>query len=783
VDAVEQVHTLPVREQTRPPPATRQLPIPLQPCATVSTDARTDRRLAHRARRSWEGSAWSSGGGTGKGRCYEAARSQYPPMPLTGGARFAGLTIERLLGAGPTGEVYLVEHPSLPRPHALKILAPDICADAAFRERFTSEADLAASLVHRHVVRVYERGDRKARLWILMDYVNGSDVGRLLQERHANGMPMRNVLPVVTAVARALDYAHQRGLLHRDVKPSNILLTEPHDGRRQIFLTDFGIEPGVDHLGGFAAPEQLAGETLDGRADQYALAATASFLLTGSAPSQHPDSTAAIGRELAAAPIRVATMPPELRSVDSALSRALSTNPDERFATCVDFADALAGRAGNEETAAKPTPPRENTSRSEGPAFYPLPTRARSQRRPSRTVIVAVSVVAAVLLGLGVFGGVQLGHSRHTVAPSAARTTQSAGPASVPVSSSAAAAAVPGCGDVNAVVASMSTRDKLAQLLMVGVTGAADARAVVATQHVGGIFIGSWTDLSMLNDGVLDAIAGSGPLPLAVSVDEEGGRVSRLSSLIGASPSPRVLAQTQTPEQVYQLALDRGRKMRTLGITIDFAPVVDVTDAPADTVIGDRSFSDQPAVVAQFAGAYARGLRDAGVLPVLKHFPGHGRASGDSHAGAVVTPPLDDLQNADLVPYRTLVGQGPVGVMIGHLQVPGLTGSDPASLSRTAVELLRNGTGYGGPPFNGPVFTDDLSSMKAISDRYGVADAVLRALQAGADTALWVTTTEVPVVLDRLQAAVAGGELSMTSVDASVLRMATAKALNSHCSR
>ena len=114
----------------------------------------------------------------------------------------------------------------------------------------------------------------------------------------------------------------------------------------------------------------------------------------------------------------------------------------------------------------------------------------------------------------------------------------------------------------------MSTRDKLAQLLMVGVNDAADARAVVDGHHVGGIMIGSWTDLSMVSDGSLTDIAdGRGPLPLAVSVDEEGGRVSRLSTLIGTQPSARVLAQTQTPEQVYAIALQRGQAMRSLGIT------------------------------------------------------------------------------------------------------------------------------------------------------------------------------------------------------------------------
>jgi beta-N-acetylhexosaminidase len=327
----------------------------------------------------------------------------------------------------------------------------------------------------------------------------------------------------------------------------------------------------------------------------------------------------------------------------------------------------------------------------------------------------------------------------------------------------------------------MSTRDKLAQLLMVGVTGAADARAVADSQHVGGIMVNSSSDKSMLSDGSLAEIASSAtPLPLAVSVDEEGGRVSRLSGLIGSQPSARVLAQTSTPEQVYAIALQRGQAMRRLGITVDFAPVVDVTAAGDDTVIGDRAFGSDAMTVTDYAGAYARGLRDAGVLPVLKHFPGHGNASGDSHAEGVVTPPLAELQASDLVPYRTLTTQAPVGVMVGHMQVPGLTGSDPASLSPAAYALLRSGD-YGGAPFNGPVFTDDISSMRAITDRYGVPDAALRALQAGADAALWVSTAEVPAVLDRLETALAAGELTQSRVDQSVLRMAAVKGPSPRC--
>lgn len=389
--------------------------------------------------------------------------------------------------------------------------------------------------------------------------------------------------------------------------------------------------------------------------------------------------------------------------------------------------------------------------------------------------VLSMAALSALLVGCGSSAN---GNPHESEAPKS-KPSAAAAPAPAP-----GGAPQPACGDGEALLAGMSDRDKLAQLLTVGVKDAADARAVVANQHVGGIMIGSWTDLSMMSDGSLHEIANSAaPLPLAVTVDEEGGRVSRLSPLIGEQPSARVLAKSHTPDEVYGIALERGRKMRGLGITVDFAPVVDVTSAPDDSVIGDRSFGADPATVTDYAGAYARGLRDAGVLPVLKHFPGHGRGSGDSHtSGVVVTPPLPDLQNTDLVPYRTLTTAAPVAVMVGHLEVPGLTGPDPASLSPAAYALLRSGD-YGGPPFNGPVFTDDLSSMKAISEHYGVPEAVLRGLQAGADNALWVTTDEVPAVLDRLEKALASGELSKSNVDASVLRMAGMKGPNHQCGR
>ena len=202
--------------------------------------------------------------------------------------------------------------------------------------------------------------------------------------------------------------------------------------------------------------------------------------------------------------------------------------------------------------------------------------------------------------------------------------------------------------------------------------------------------------------------------------------------------------------------------MRKLGITVDFAPDVDVTDEPDDTVIGDRSFGSDPAEGHRIrrgvrpGSARRRGAAGAQALPRPR--PRIGRLA---HRRRSRTPPLAQLQNDDLVPYRTLMTPAPVAVMVGHLQVPGLTGDDPASLNRAAVHLLRTGPGTTAPAFDGPVFSDDLSSMAAIKDHYGVAEAVLRTLQAGTDIALWVTTDEVPAVLDRLEKAVAAGELTM----------------------
>ncbi len=273
-------------------------------------------------------------------------------MPLSDGTKFAGYTIERQLGSGGMGEVYLVQHPRLPRQDALKVLRSSISADADYIERFNREADLASKLWHPNIVRIHDRGKYRGRLWISMDYVDGTDAAHLLQE-YPEGLPTERALGIISDVAAALDYAHNMGLLHRDVKPANILLAQT--GERRALLADFGVARDVadGDAGGltatnmtvgtaaYAAPEQLMGLDVDGRADQYSLAATAYHLLTGGHLFAHTNPAVVIGQHLNAPPPAIGEARADLARFEPVLTRALAKDPNQRYATCGEFARAL----------------------------------------------------------------------------------------------------------------------------------------------------------------------------------------------------------------------------------------------------------------------------------------------------------------------------------------------------------------------------------------------------------------------------------------------------------
>lgn len=305
-------------------------------------------------------------------------------------------------------------------------------------------------------------------------------------------------------------------------------------------------------------------------------------------------------------------------------------------------------------------------------------------------------------------------------------------------------------------LAGLSPRDRLAQLVMAGLDPANEAAATLAVtvDKVGAVFIGG-SATRLLTDGRLPALRAKSGVPLLTAVDEEGGRVQRIDTLDGPMPSARRVAATMSPQQVIALAERRGQQLLARGVVMDLAPVADVSTAAADTVIGDRAFGGDASTVSTYAGAYAEGLRRAGVIPVLKHFPGHGNATGDSHQGLVRTPPLAALEAHDLLPYERLLSQGVPVVMLGHLDVPGLTDGLPATLSPAAYQLLREKYG-----FTGVAMTDDLGAMRAVTDQYSLPEAVAKAIRAGADLALWSAPSPVGPVLDRLERGVRTGELS-----------------------
>ena len=370
-------------------------------------------------------------------------------MPLADGQEIAGYTIVRSLGAGGMGEVYLARHPRLPRYDALKVLSATVCADSEYRVRFNREADMAATLWHPHIVEVHDRGDVDGQLWISMDYVDGTDAHRLLQERYPDGMPPNEVVRIVTAVGEALDYAHERGLLHRDVKPANILMANPGTSNERIMLADFGIARRIgdtSNLTGtnmtvgtvaYAAPEQLKGEPIDGRVDQYALAATAFQLLTGTPPFQHSNPAVVISQHLTADPPAIGTRRPELSDLGPALDKALAKSPHDRFDKCIDFARALGHRTGFTDPGVAAAARLPGSAAHEVDASEPTmlaqsvsgPRHAKPEGKPRRRLVLP-AVIAVTVIALAAIAFVLFDRSRDR--PAESKPTQATPSAAAP---------------------------------------------------------------------------------------------------------------------------------------------------------------------------------------------------------------------------------------------------------------------------------------------------------------------------------------------------------------
>jgi len=410
----------------------------------------------------------------------------------------AGYTIESVLGVGGMGVVYKAKNPQLPRSDALKVLTTSIQGDGQFRERFLREANVAATLDHPNIVAVYSRGETEGgQLWIAMQYVAGTDAD---QEVRSGRMSPARAARIITEVAKALDYAHRRGIMHRDVKPANFLLAnaeDPGDDER-VFLADFGIARAFDdaaHLTtdgsvmasiAYAPPEALSGQHVDSRADVYSLACSFFVLLTGRTPyGGLPGGIAAIAAahvtgEIPRVTDRVPTLPWALNEV---IARGMAKDPNARYQTAREFAAAATAAVAGTSPAQRPPgqlpppgaqswPPRQPTPPSgvltypsgqfSGP-YPPAPPRgpqphqmaaphppAPAQQSSRKRRLVIAGAVTAVVTAIVVVASIMLAGKPGSPAYTPQSFTHAHG--STEITSAPTAVAALGPGDADAVL-------------------------------------------------------------------------------------------------------------------------------------------------------------------------------------------------------------------------------------------------------------------------------------------------------------------------------------------
>ncbi|MFB8001010.1 serine/threonine-protein kinase [Nocardia sp. NPDC056000] len=279
-------------------------------------------------------------------------------MQFAQGSVVSGYVIERELGSGGMGTVYLARHPRLDRFDALKVLSAERSGDAGFRSGFFREAEIAARLQHPNLVTIHDRGEQDGRLWIAMQYIAGTDLAGLLRQ---GPLDIERALRILDETAAGLDEIHRAGLLHRDVKPANILIAASNGGAERVLVTDFGIARAADDSAtlsahgtvgtlAYAAPEQLAGDTVDHRADVYALGCTLYQMLTGTVPFRREGAGAIIYAHLHDPPPLVSQHDSALpKALDRVIASAMAKQPGDRFESCGAFAaaarDAVYGRA------------------------------------------------------------------------------------------------------------------------------------------------------------------------------------------------------------------------------------------------------------------------------------------------------------------------------------------------------------------------------------------------------------------------------------------------------
>jgi beta-N-acetylhexosaminidase len=321
----------------------------------------------------------------------------------------------------------------------------------------------------------------------------------------------------------------------------------------------------------------------------------------------------------------------------------------------------------------------------------------------------------------------------------------------------------------------MTLDEKIGQMIIAGIDGYEmneNEKGLIQNYHIGGFIlfgrnIESPEQLRELNNTIKSANSES-RIPLILSVDEEGGRISRIPKAIKNLPTNKVIGKINNEEFSYEIGLLLAEKVKAFGFNMNFAPVLDINSNPKNPVIGDRAFGSKPEVVRDLGVQTMMGIKSAGVVPVVKHFPGHGDTSVDSHVGLPsVDHDLERLNSFELIPFEKAINIGAECVMVAHILLPKIDADNPASLSSAVItNILRKQLNFGGV-----VITDDMT-MGAITKNYDLASAAVQAVKAGNDIILVAHKYEnVLFTFHTLNKAVLDGIIEEERIDQSVYRI------------
>ena len=328
-------------------------------------------------------------------------------------------------------------------------------------------------------------------------------------------------------------------------------------------------------------------------------------------------------------------------------------------------------------------------------------------------------------------------------------------------------------------IENMTLDEKIGQMITVGIDGYTvndKTKELIVDKKVGGVIlfkdnINDSNQLLQLINNIKD-INSKNKIPLFISIDEEGGRVSRLPKEIKKLPSNEVIGNINDKKLAYDIGETIGYSLKSFGFNMDFTPVLDINSNSKNTVIGDRSFSSNKNIVANLGVSEINGFKSRNIISVAKHFPGHGDTDIDSHYKLpIINKTLDELKEVEFVPFKNAIEENVPSIMVSHILLPEIDDINPASMSKTIItDILRKNL-----KFDGLIVTDDMT-MGAITNNFDISEACIKSINAGADLLLICHGYETEVdVINNIKDAVDKGIISIDRINESVYRILSLK--------